>query len=147
MAKRKKRKVRQRGTNVYHKDGVLLSDERFLEPSRPVLLSTLRRDVSRETSRRVKLGDDRRFWSPFGLSHHLIDGRPIPRYVPVSDRRSWSLSGGRFWAFGDPKRTIVCERRKRRREALFALGKVGSGRRVSPLRRLNEDSEIICRRR
>lgn len=46
--------------------------------------------------------------------------------------------------FVDPRRTIVCRRRKRRKEVLFALrltGK-GSGRRE---RRYTEESEIVCR--
>lgn len=43
----------------------------------------------------------------------------------------------------DRKRT-VCYRRKERREILFASGGAGKGRKVSPIRRMTQDSKIKC---
>ena len=48
-------------------------------------------------------------------------------------------------SFTDPKRTITCIRRRRRREALFSRRKVGKGIRVSKIRRTTPESQIKCR--
>lgn len=51
----------------------------------------------------------------------------------------------RVLVFADSRRTIVCQRRKTRRVALFARHKVGTGKKVSRIRRRTEESDIICK--
>lgn len=46
--------------------------------------------------------------------------------------------------FAVPERVLICNRRKERREVIFATGKVGRGRRKQPRR--TPFSEISCKR-
>nr|CDL65917.1 unnamed protein product [uncultured bacterium] len=47
--------------------------------------------------------------------------------------------------FRDPHRVLVCIRRDARRRVLFALRRIGKGRRVSPFHRFTEKSYIRCK--
>lgn len=48
-------------------------------------------------------------------------------------------------SFAVPKKVLICMRRERRRETLFALGRTGRGARS--VKRRNEWSAVSCRRR
>lgn len=71
-----------------------------------------------------------------------FDGRPVEYKLsttyPPKDPTQAKI------AFKDPNNVLVCRRRKRRRRTLFARGKIGSGKRVSPFRRRNINSDIKC---
>lgn len=47
-------------------------------------------------------------------------------------------------SFADPRSTIVCRRRSERRKSLFALKKVGKGRRTFKKRKMRPESKIRC---
>lgn len=112
-------------------------------------------DVSRLSVRPVdlRLFEDRRAWHPdrpnrpvmsFNRSRHRLVARD-----PLTRRR------GRIWrsyrgvnariGFADPDRVLVCVRRRKRREVLFAKRKTGRGvKKRHP--RFTELSKISCRR-
>lgn len=75
------------------------------------------------------LVNDARFVSPQSWSNERTRNDPYPS----------STIG-----FAVPARVAVCVRRKQRREALFGVGAVGSGKRVSKFRRRSEWSNIKC---
>lgn len=91
--------------------------------------------------------EDRRRERDIYQGYLLDDGRPA-EYVDFGDERfaGKHYSDGRI-AFKDPRKTVVCQKRKERREALFRANKVGKGKKVSKKRIRTEDSDIICRRR
>lgn len=98
--------------------------------------------------RRVKdkLPIDRRFWRPDLMTGYYLLSGVLARNV-ATDRtkkgRRTDLMRSRL-AFEFPFKTVVCVRRKIRREVLFATRGAGRGRRVKPLRRWVEDSFIRC---
>lgn len=92
---------------------------------------------------------DRRRWTPYPTAKVLLnDGTPVSYEVyrnrdPRRDRRQplpYRIQ------FNDPRRVMICRRRRARRAVLFAMDKLGRGR-GGPGRarkRLNEFSKIKC---
>lgn len=106
----------------------------------------LRRFQPKRT-RTPKQGDLRR-WAPATankLTH--ADGTQIVRLVSTI-RNPGNLLRNVLpldkISFQDPIRTMVCKRRKARRESLFSLKKIGKGKGVSKIRRMNPLSKIRC---
>lgn len=46
--------------------------------------------------------------------------------------------------FKHPDKVIVCKKRRRRREVLFARRSIGKGAKVSKIRKYTEDSDVRC---
>lgn len=88
--------------------------------------------------------DDRRF-DPTANHPVLDDGRPSRIVYHPNKNRNKSSVPSRL-SFADSKKTVVCQRRFKRREVLFSKKKIGKGLRVSPKRIYNHLSSIICRR-
>lgn len=101
--------------------------------------------------------EDRRFWYPeaytrpvltnTGLRHRLraVTTRSVPmksnyRFV----QKNFSAPPAQI-GFVRPESMTICERRKRRRETLFARRKTGRGGQKKPI--WNEYSYVHCRRR
>lgn len=91
--------------------------------------------------------NDRRRFDFDKRTVRMHDGRPArlelsrPRSEVAKDNLNDRIK------FANPTSVTVCTRRFARREALFAQGKVGRGKRVSGKRRLTELSKIVCRGR
>lgn len=75
-----------------------------------------------------------------------IDGTNATLTTTLPDQRSPGFKDYTLAkvSFQDPRRVVVCRRRKNRREILFKMGKVGKGKKVSRIRRRNIDSDIKC---
>lgn len=97
-----------------------------------------------EDSKKVDPLDDRRRWRPDRGIPLRVDGR-FATYTLRKPKRSTKrdLTIHRI-GFYDPKRVMVCKRRKKRREELFKRGKIGKGRSVSRFRRMSEFSDVRC---
>lgn len=133
--KRKKNEItpRQRDISIISQRKELLSG---------LLRDDLKRDVSRETKRR-RIYDDRRYYKPeLHYEYRKLDGT-VAYVVTQSIPERKAIFKARL-KFADPRRTIVCLRRKRRRELLFSLGKAGKGKRVSDIRKYRDESNIKC---
>lgn len=90
--------------------------------------------------------DDRRVFRPNIDKEPLtFDGRRVTYTLqtnkPPTVRRDPTLSKIQF---ANPKKTFVCKRRRERRITLFAINKVGKGKKVSRIRRRTPDSNIKC---
>lgn len=73
-------------------------------------------------------------------------GRPArTESRPQGDVQKSRLSTPLHTYFQDPKRVIVCIRRAVRQRVLFALQRVGKGRKVSREHRFSEQSNIRCK--
>lgn len=144
---RRSRRPKQRVTTVTtrpHRESRSFTSRRLVRQSRP--------------SRRLAVIEDRRLYHPdrftrparsfTNRTHRLAVDQPRRVSEPpglhgrAKKRRRRALSFARI-KFEDPK-TLICVRRRRRREVLFAKG-VGGGR-VSRRRRTNEFSSISCRK-
>lgn len=93
-------------------------------------------------SRRRRLNTARKF-DEFKFDNrlsHLFHFVPKTRDLRQR-RRKYAFSSIPF-SFPD---TYVCKRRKRRRESLFAFSSIGKGISVSPHRKYNSDSFIVCK--
>lgn len=90
--------------------------------------------------------EDRRQYHPWGswAAPRLSDGSPSA--VAIADQPPKRKPGRLFLPFGlkfgDVKKTLVCVRRKQRREVLFAKGRGGGGHKKP---RRNEWSDVSCR--
>lgn len=70
---------------------------------------------------------------------------PTPVEVPAELKKPESMDD-RYYdqrAFDDPARVVICKRRQRRREIMFALKKTGKGSGAKK-RRINERSKVRC---
>lgn len=95
--------------------------------------------------------EDRREWNPegdnaparsFNKSRHRLVS------IPRRPRKSVAYIKPNFYtpdvvAFHAPRKVLICVRRKRRKEVMFALNKAGKAGQRSP--RFNEYSEVSCR--
>lgn len=114
----------------------------------------------------LTLFEDRRLWTPTPdvarlldysqysltdvprVSHHASIRRP-GRKIEKKNRNPFGVSK-LFWnaprvvAFADPSSTLICMRRSRRREVMFARRKAGKRGQKRP--RFNRFSKISCRR-
>lgn len=82
--------------------------------------------------------------------HFLVSGKVAEHGF----NRSASVQSRMFWLpervrdeFYNPRQTLVCVRRKVRRDVLFALRKIGKGSGAKRRARWSETSRIVCRRR
>lgn len=96
--------------------------------------------------KRKPVVQDRREWTPQRDVRRLTNGRQVTYQIsrssnqhPLRDPTTAKI------AFQDPRKVLVCHRRRKRRESLFASGKAGSGRRITTSRRLTSDSEYSCK--
>jgi len=98
----------------------------------------------------LKLQDDLRRYKPKTDDHfHKIDGRRVT-YKETFKKEVRGRLKGRLYAaisFADPRRVLICERRRRRRTTLFRRSKIGKGISVSKIRLRTIASGIVCRRR
>lgn len=129
MSRRSKFNRRKRETSVFSKTHSLLSvfnhhqkdikhDKRFYNPSR--------REI-------------RPFRDTYKDRYPVIDkniGKEIRQDSLRPDPVEYNL-----------RKSVVCYRRKLKRNILFATKQVGKGKGVSPIRRFTEDSKINCRRK
>lgn len=132
MARRsKKGKKSYKGRSRPQRDTFDISRRRRLRPF-------LRKE------RRYKLNEaiDRRHWIPDDTITKTVYGTAVeldeePARKRADDRYS-KIS------FVNPRAVVVCERRKRRRETLFAFKRIGKGKGVSRRRRRTIDSDVRC---
>lgn len=82
---------------------------------------------------------DRRQWHPERWGQPVVATRRAAARIVVPPKPGPVLTSR--LAFSDPKRVLVCHRRKTRREVIHALGKAGGGN-ASPRRK--PTSEIQC---
>lgn len=114
-------------------------------PSRSLSFS-LPRQVTRPAP--IRLVEDRRTYHPLGYFRpaRTISGHPVGPVV-VTKNRSTKNQARPFLAkglsFALPKKTLICVRRKTRKEVLHALKKVGKGK-SGGRRRRNWYSNIGC---
>lgn len=91
--------------------------------------------------------DSRRF-KPFQYNQPLtLSGTPAKTFSPfVREKKRISNRHTDYnrSSFYDPRRVSICVRRTQRREYLFKTGKIGKGKRVSSIRRFNDNSRIRC---
>lgn len=98
--------------------------------------------------------EDRRYWSPYERSARYSDGTATRTRARLPSRRE--LARGRSLShtyfsptaqvvFDESKPVSVCERRSRRRRALFATRKAGRGGQRRPI--WNAESYVQCKRR
>lgn len=64
---------------------------------------------------------------------------------PQGDVQKSRLHSPLFSYFQNPQRVLVCIRREDRKRVLFALRRVGKGKRVSRVHRFTEKSRIRCK--
>lgn len=88
------------------------------------------------------LEDKRRFRFDKDPTPFTLDNRRA-RYLrkqnsKLPERYDWRIR------FANPKKTLVCIRRKARREALFSLHRIGKGKSVKKIRKFTEESKISC---
>lgn len=117
-----------------------------LSPTRRRVLPMVYRKPSRtltikRQSPTVKAFDRRR--EENRLNFWKVDGKPTYPTKQKDDR--YVEEKGRQYYFQDPKNTLVCRRRSRRRKTLFRKQKIGSGIRIRK-KTYNETSNIVCRR-
>lgn len=111
--------------------------------------------VAIKPPRRLQIIEDRRRWAPTDQVRE-VSGRPA-RVVTVKPRpsvakhaagntfksglRSWTPKNVDGFQFNDPRRTVICLRRKVRKQVIFAknLTRAGAGK-----KRLNQWSKIRC---
>ena len=89
--------------------------------------------------------EDRRTWHPEGEFRPARSFNKARHALVV--KKSPASSSGRFRLptrvmFDAPKKVLICVRRQRRKEVIFAKGKAGGGRRRSPTR--NWYSDVSC---
>lgn len=147
MSRRSKRH-RTKNYSRAQRDNVYISQtEGLLRPSFMKTPKFLPRGTWKEYKPKENVyAGDRRRWFPDREREMLrrSDGRFGEIRASEYNRkiRAWRLEFG-----PDPEKTIVCRRRAKRREALFRLGHVGSGKSVTKLRKRTKDSDIVCVRR
>lgn len=115
--------------------------------TRPSAISRISRSLTLRLPRPVvlrprQLVEDRRHYHPLGpaRSPRVFSGHPVkPHVVRPSRGRSVPAKV----RFAEPRKTLVCVRRKERREVLFARGRTGKGSGFGRKRR-NKQSEITC---
>ncbi len=117
---------------------------RMIVPQREALRFTTRRRVLRPVklfAAPLRLYEDRRVFHPRGRQRAAFSEPRLAARVVVSPVRSRRLPAA--LSFTDPRRVVVCVRRRIRRQVLFANGTGGArGRKRQPRR--NEFSSIRC---
>lgn len=155
MAKRRKRRnnrdlsydhTRQREKSIFHRDNDLLSVEKNLKKDIDKYRAN---DYIRDRTPQKEIRHDLRHLT----KNHYIRKNPL-RYGPkdkvarlyllnrTKDGKPYKTAPRQ--GFRDAKRVEVCQRRAKRRETLFRLGKAGKGRRIRTKKRYNEYSHLRC---
>lgn len=135
MARRKKRNVTK---------GRMTSAQRGLHK-----ITERRNPLLRRHRLELDLGPDRRFFND--KLAKTTNGR-IARFKIYTPENKVSIREGTnrirpdytALQFANPQRVNVCRRRKKRREVLFKKGRIGKGKKVSPIRRRNRYSNVRC---
>lgn len=142
MAKRPKRPKKRRRKLRKDRDRPIAKSNRLIFKSKrdikePVPRRHRKKDLSRIQDMR------NRHKEPIWKRHHYMSAAGGVAEVTAYKTARKNVRIG----FKKPKEAIVCERRVRRRQSLFALGKAGKGRKIARDRNYTEDSKVICKRR
>lgn len=134
MSRKSRKRERRDSAEIHHRS---LTVRLLSRPSAPILP-----DVTHD----LRPFEDRRTYHPLGVFRpaRVIGGHPVQPLVPSKPAKQRSrafLAHG--LAFPNPKRVLICVRRKSRREVLFAknLHRRGAGARK---RRRTYYSEVKC---
>lgn len=130
---KKKRRRSQRGAHYTPRSDLLRS------PLYPKI-------YQRRAIKRQKLQEDLRVWRPrIDRDARRLDGKKVS-YTLRDPKRKPYLSAGinARIGFKDPIKVETCIKRKRRRETLFKLRKIGKGKGVSKKRTFNRFSNVRC---
>jgi len=140
--KRKRKKTKSKYQKPVQRKASDFSN-RYLVLERPIAFKTINRHKKSEIKhKKIIITDDRRFYLPLVADRALLtDGRPSKIIVKPTGGHLQTKEPLRF---EDPRRTIVCIRRKQRRKSLFALSKVGKGKGGPKHRKLTRDSKVRC---
>ena len=145
MTRNRKKRSRNSGSPT-HRDTTDITRQRLVESIiRPVF------DMRHVEDRRLfhPMGYQRPALDFYGSRHHLREySRPISSPNVNLNRRASRARPLKFFSrlgFQTPERTLVCVRRKVRREVMFARRK--AGRRGQRPKRFNWFSSISCKRR
>lgn len=134
MAKRRKKTTKQRYTNAITKIPNLLFDKK----------QKYKRSTYENTN---QIDDGRRFRPTTYRASHLFDGNRTKVEIYTNSNIGRNKRIPTRIAYGDTRKTIVCRKRRNRRQSLFQQGKIGKGVRVSSIRKTTPNSSIICKRR
>jgi len=110
----------------------------------------LRRGVFEDAFSEPNFRTDRRMWRPTAsvMVGDLVHDTRRPLSLGLSALRQEPArireAALGYDVYEPARRTVVCKRRKERRESLFRSGRAGSGIRGPRLRRMVEDSKIDC---
>lgn len=142
MARRKKRDVPRR--KIPSPSPRYRDDYRHIIRDKPHVDS-----VSVSSSKRFDLRpveDLRHVPDNIDYSFKTLGGRPARQVSRIQGTVHESgVSAPVHSYFQDPRRVLVCIRRDNRRRVLFALRKIGKGRKVSPFHRFTEKSLVRCK--
>lgn len=91
-------------------------------------------------------GDDLRTFYPTEDRYHDVYGRKIEQNLKRKTRqgKTQRLRGRDYFAVRRPKKTIVCRKRRLRRNILFSKNKVGKGKSIRRPHRFTASSRIGC---
>lgn len=120
-----------------------------ISPKQQRLLRRRVRKKQRAIDRLRSIDDFRRYVPDKIIRYHKVSGviSPIILSDSQKDRKKGQRQTKARIAFADPKRTIVCQKRRERREMLFKAGKIGKGTPGPKFRKYRPESQISCRRR
>lgn len=102
--------------------------------------------LSLPTRQGLRLVEDRRLYHPRGAlrSARVFSGHPVKPLVARSPRFAVRRPGvPKAVGFAEPRKTLICVRRKQRKEVLHALARTGKGSGFGRKRR-NNYSEVKC---
>lgn len=128
-ARKKAQKIGQREKKIIRRIDKLLAEENYYQKYvRAGLQQSDLRHWRPETDQSLRLLSGRR------VSYHQVPARKPFSKPKLTDRIG----------FTDPYNTPVCIRRKKRRETLFKLRKIGKGKSGPKKRRMSRTSNIRC---
>lgn len=140
MGKKRKAKKRYRGSRKAVQDRQRTQREAhdFTKTDRLLGFGVFKTD-------KVGVFDDRRRWRPSHGLPLMVDGKDSRLTIrkPKSPTHVRDYTRSRL-AFSDPRRVKECRRRRKRRETLFKMGKIGRGKKGPRFRKLTEYSDVRC---
>lgn len=113
-------------------------DSRYLQV-RVLVTPPMRWKSPTLTTTLSQVSDDRRTWNPERWGRPVVATKRAATRLVVTPRPGYALPAR--LSFEDPRKIVVCHRRKTRREILAAKNKLGSGNR-RPTRK--PTSEVTC---